>query len=137
LIKEAKTKKKKGTSVVNMLETLKKHGLKTEARGMTFEDLKKYLKQEIPVILLLQAWSKKGVDYKNDYHDGHWVVAIGFDKNKIFFEDPYAFERTFLSKPKLKERWHAQEGRKKFLNLGIAVFGKKPVFNPKKIIKMR
>src|SRR3989339_795185 len=58
------------------------------------------------------------------------------DKNKIFFDDPHSFERTFLEDKELKIKWHAKEGNKDITNHGIAVFGKKPVYDSKKIIHM-
>lgn len=136
LLKLAKTDRRKGTTIAGMLNVLKKYGLKFDSDSMTIESLKKYISKEIPVIVLLQAWGKKSVQYANDYHDGHWVVAIGYDDKKIFFEDPYTFKRTFLSNQELEDRWHAKEGDKKVINHGIAVYGKKPTYNYKKLIHM-
>ncbi len=136
LIKYAKSNSKEGTSIPNMIHTLKKFKLKLDARKLTIKDLKDYIDRKIPIIILLQAWNSGNMDYTNDFHDGHWVVAMGYDKNKILFEDPYSFERTFLKNKEFEERWHGKEGREKILNYGIAVFGKKQIYNSKKIIHM-
>ena len=137
IIKLVKTDKKNGTSVLAILKALKKYKLKYKAGRMKIKDVKNCIDRNIPVILLLQAWrGKKNFNYKNDFHDGHYVVAIGHDDNKIFFEDPYSFERVFLEEKELKERWHARGGKKKITNLGIAVYGKPPAFDPKKIVHM-
>lgn len=137
LIDYAKTNCKTGTSKKDMLRTLEKFDLKYDARSMTIEDLKNYIDKNIPVVILLQVWNKKGViDYKNDFHDGHWVAAIGHNKDEIIFEDPYVLQRTFLKKEELEERWHDKEGDSKIYNFGIAVFGKKPAYNQKKLVHM-
>lgn len=137
IIKSAKTNSRSGTSLPQMLKVLKKFGLKFDSRTMTVEDLRDYIDRKIPVIVLLQAWSgKKKADYSNDYGNGHWVTAIGYDKQKIIFEDPYSFERTSLTAEELDKRWHSRENRQKILHHGIAVYGKKPSYDSQKIIHM-
>lgn len=136
LIKYAKTNSREGTLRSDMLHTLEKFKLKFDAKNITIEDLKGYIDKKIPVIILLQAWHGKSVDYVNDFRDGHWVVVIGYDKDRIIFEDPYSFERTFLKNKELEERWHAKENGEKVSNYGIAVFGKKPKYDADKIIHM-
>lgn len=135
LIKYAKTDDKEGTLSSNMVNVLKRFKMKIEVKGMTIDDLIYYIDKKTPVIILLQAWGPKGVDYSNDFENGHWVIVIGYDKSRIIFEDPYSFKRTFLKKEELKKRWHSKENNKKILNYGIAVFGKKK-YNPRKIIHM-
>jgi len=136
LIKYAKTDSKNGTSILKMQYVLKKFKLKFDAKSMAIKDLKDYIDREIPIIILLQAWNGKNINYTNDFHDGHWVVVIGYDTEKIIFEDPYSFERTFLKNKELENRWHAKENGNKIFNYGIAVFGKKPKYNSDKIIHM-
>lgn len=136
ILKEAKTSQK-GTSVQNIESVAKKHGLKFDSRKMTIADVKKYIDEKAPVILLVQAWSEnKKTDWQKDWKDGHYVVAIGYDKTKIYFEDPYAFERTFLTFDELILRWHDAVANKQYINHGIAVYGKNPKFDSKKIIHM-
>ena len=125
LMKDAKTNPKKGTTIKGILKTLDEFKLKYESKRMTIKDIQNYLDKKIPVLILLSA-----------YNEFHWVVAIGYDKNKIFFDDPSSFERTFLEDKELEKKWHAKEGKKEIYNHGIAVFGKKPVYDSKKIIHM-
>jgi len=136
LIKCAKTDKKEGTLIKPLVAVFKKYGLKTDSRSLTVKELKKYLDKKIPVMLLLQAWSFEKIDYTDSYRDGHWAIAIGYDKDKIFFEDPYSFAYVYLSYEELKERWHAQEKGQKIINHGIAVYGKKPAYDPQRMIHM-
>lgn len=130
LMKEARTTKRDGTGVHRMVQTVHHHGLKTTDGEMTLTDLKKYLRNHIPVVILLQAWTEQtAVDWKNDWDDGHYVVAIGFDDERLIFEDPSSFERTYLPYDEFRKRWHDVDvNGKRYYNYGIAVYGKKPVF---------
>lgn len=123
-----------GTMIKGIKKVIKKYKLKTEAGQMTIEELKKYLDKKIPVILLLQAWTKqKKVDWKNDWQDGHYVVAIGYDSKKIYFSDPSNFRTTFLGYTELRHRWHDIDIKgKKYFNWGMAIFGKAA---PDKLLK--
>ncbi|MBU1445706.1 C39 family peptidase [Patescibacteria group bacterium] len=137
IIKTAKTTSK-GTPIQGIITIAQKHGLKTESREMTIRDVKNYIKKKIPVILVLQAWTaKKKVDWEKDWTDGHYVVAIGYTKDKILFEDPSSFERDYLKYDELEKRWHDVDANgKKYFHHGIAIFGKKPKFNRDKVIHM-
>ena len=136
IMKIAKTNKN-GTEVKGIIEVLKINHLKYIKKKMSVDDLNKYISKEIPVILVLQAWTdSKNVDWKNDWDDGHYVVAVGFMKNKILFEDPSSFLLTYLTTKELEDRWHdVSLHGKRYYNLGIAVIGKKR-FNQNKIIHM-
>lgn len=136
LMKSAKTNKKDGTTIKGVLRTLKRYKLKFDAKKMSIQNLKDYIDKRIPVIILLQAWGRKGTEYANDYRDGHWAVVIGYSGRKIFFEDPWAFTRTFLTNSELKKRWHETEGGKKIANYGIAVYGKRPRYKSNRIAHM-
>ena len=91
--------------------------------GMSLDKLKDLLKNKIPVICAIQAWSK---DVKNvkTLNDGHYVVAIGMKDGKIIFEDPaldsgkgYIPEKEFIN------RWiDKEQGNKTPLkHLGITI----------------
>lgn len=137
IIKKAKTTKD-GTSIKGILKTIKKFRLKSKSGEMTINQIKEYIDKKIPVILLLQAWTeKKKVNWEKDWHDGHYVVAIGYDKSKFYFTDPSSVLRTYLTFKEFGERWHdiGTDG-KKYIHFGIAVYGKKPKFNFKQKIHM-
>lgn len=136
LLQQAATDKKKGTTRQGVARVLKKYKLSFVSESMTLENLKDYIDQKIPVLLLLQAWGDQPIKYDKDWHDNHWVVMIGYDQRKIFFEDPYTFVRATLTNAELEKRWHAQENKRKIFHHGIAVFGKKPVFSSKKTMHM-
>lgn len=121
-----------GTSVEAIKRVFKHYGLKITAKEMTVEDVRLYILKKNPVLLLLQAWPlKKKVDYSSNWTDGHWAVAIGFDEHRIFFEDPLSIKRTYLTRSELITRWHDFVSNKKIYHyFGIAVYGKKPSFDP-------
>jgi len=137
LFKYTKTSAKYGTTINGILRGLDKYKLKYDAKNMNIKDLKSYIRKKIPVFILLQAWGSVEQDYYDTHYDsGHWAVVIGYKRNKIYFEDPYAFTRSFLSNKELKNRWHGKEGKKKIINYGIAAYGPKPQYSSKKTIHM-
>ena len=106
---------------------------------MSISEVKKFIDLGVPVIMIVQAWTvKKKVDWEKDWSDGHYVIAIGYDDNKIFFQDPYVALRTYLSFDELTERWHFLDGPngKHHSSIGIAVFGPQKAYTPKKAIHM-
>ncbi|MEK6816761.1 MAG: cysteine peptidase family C39 domain-containing protein [Nanoarchaeota archaeon] len=128
-----------GTRVNGLLKVAKKFGLKYTVGTLDIEDLKKNIDNGKPTILALQAWLKKDVnDWSKHWADGHYVVAIGYDTNKIYFEDPSATIRTYLTFRELEERWHDLDAKtnKKFYHMGITFYGKKPKFKLNEAIHM-
>lgn len=138
LIKHTKTSQKEGTPIQGIISLIKKYGLKIISSEMTIKDLKYFIKLKIPVILVLQAWTKqKKINWQKDWNDGHYVVAIGYTNDRIIFKDPFSFELTYLRYKELEKRWHDVDANgKKYIHHGIAVFGKPPRFKADKIIHM-
>jgi ABC-type bacteriocin/lantibiotic exporter with double-glycine peptidase domain len=105
-----------------------KYGLGAEIRvGMNPGDLISLIDKRTPVIVLLQAWRDENSpeNWAEDYLDGHFVVAIGCTKNKIIFEDPSSFNRTFLDFNELSERWHdiADDNKSHVIGAGVIITG--------------
>jgi len=137
IITYAKTDEKSGTFIKDTEAVFLQYGLKYDSQTLSILDLESYLKKKIPVMILLQAWSATQKNYSTSYKDGHWVVAIGFDSQNIYFADPYISAISFIPKKEFKSRWHGKEGRKKIQNYGIAVFGKRPSYSSRKIVYMK
>lgn len=137
IMEEAGTSKQ-GTPIAGIKKIIKRNKLKMKSGRMTITTLKKYIDQKIPVIVVLQAWTnKKRVNWLKDWADGHYVVVIGYTKDKIIFEDPSSIFRTYLTYDELKERWHdVDTDGKKYFNYGIAVFGKRPNFKEEQLVHM-
>ena len=100
---------KNGTKMRDMAELAEYYGLRTEVRrDMSIDDVLRFVNGGIPVILLLQAWKdfSRTAEWNDDEDDGHYVVAIGFDGDKMIFEDPSLTVRGWMSKAELEDRWH-------------------------------
>jgi len=123
ILQIAKTTPQYGTPLQGMVKVAEHFKLKAKVEMLSIPKLKNYIQKRIPVILLLQAWSSKVKDWKRDWKDGHYVVAIGYDRERIYFEDPSSVLRTYISYQGLEERWHDQSRGKKYFNLGIIVSG--------------
>lgn len=137
IMKKAQTSRK-GTSLAGLKRAAKYFGFKAKIGKMNLKALKKQIDNEKPVILLIQAWSgEKRHNYENDWSNGHYVVAIGYDKNKIYFEDPYRAKRTFLTYKELKKRWHdLDQDKKRQCNKTFIILNKTGQYNYKKAVHM-
>lgn len=112
-----------GTTVERIIQVAKDHGFNAKAQKMSIRTLKKYLDKKIPVILPLQAWREHNkVDWGQDWESGHFVVAIGYTKDRIYFEDPSSISRTYLKWEELPQRWHdIDENGKIYRNFGLVI----------------
>lgn len=73
--------------------------------NMSIRSLCQELQKKRPVILVLQAYGA-AKNYKNN-GNGHYLVAIGYDKKNIIFEDPWLnCTRGYIPKNELLTRWH-------------------------------
>lgn len=82
-------------------------------QNATIGDIEKLIDQEIPVIVDIQAWrdTDNQAEWKEDWVDGHYVVALGYDKNNLYFEDPLLINSVgSIPKTEFLERWHDYEG---------------------------
>lgn len=139
VLRIARTTPKLGTSLHGILAVAKHFRLSARIEEMSLEKLKKYIDLKMPIILLVQAWPKHTVkNWKKHGADGHYVVAIGYDKNKIYFEDPYSILRTYLTYKELEERWHGWGDSRKVLryNVGIVVQGRKGLYSSIRSVHM-
>ncbi len=128
-----------GTHPKTMVSALHSYGIKTDAGQMSVDDIRNYITQNTPVILLLQAWAmREHVDWRTNYSDGHYVVAIGFDEERIVFEDPWVYHRTYLPTHELDNRWHdlIRHDNERYEHYGIAAYGLPPAFHPETMIRV-
>jgi len=129
---------RKGTTIQGIINTVEKYGLKYLAKTMDIAEVKSFIDKAIPVIMVVQAWAnKQEIKSEDDWDDSHYVVAIGYDAHKIYFADPSSFKTVFLKYKELKKRWHGLDiNKQKYINYGLAIYGKKHVFDPKKIVHL-
>ncbi len=73
-----------------------------------------------------------------EWGEGHWVVAIGYDRAGMYFEDPsLAAIRGFLPYAGLEERWHDTGPRNRRMeHYGLAVW-KSRMLRPAYLMRAR
>ncbi len=68
------------------------------------------LDRGVPVLLAIQAWADPPpadpAGWAGRTGDGHYVVAVGHDAERFYFEDPAMFGVGFIPKAELEARWH-------------------------------
>lgn len=113
------------------------NSLQTDVRdNMNINDIIYYIDKEIPIIVFIQAWGDLD-DYSEAWNNGHHTIAIGYNRNKIFFGDPSMFNIGYIGYSELMKRWHYMEDDKRYIRLGMAVYGKTSKFDSKKFIHIR
>jgi ABC-type bacteriocin/lantibiotic exporter with double-glycine peptidase domain len=113
---------KSGTNTRGVLRVLRYHGLPLKAgKRMTPSDLRLAVDEGFPTLLTLQAYRESNRPYRTLWDDGHWVVAIGYDQDRIFFEDPSSFCRTWLADEELRQRWHDVDRGRRIYGWGCTV----------------
>lgn len=133
-----------GTDHNEMIECLNScNGISAEWKsGMTDGELEEYINAGKPVICLLQAWhdvqSEYGhYDYTDEWEDGHYAIAIGIDRENVYFMDPSTCGNyTFITREHLKMRWHDEDGGELYRKAGIVVTVDKPAFDRDEIVSM-
>ena len=106
-------------------------GLAAEVRtGMTLGELVEELDRGSLVIVALQAWpSRPAADPATGWEDGHYIVVVGLDDERIYAMDPSV--RTgyaYLTRDELLRRWHDYDVRDgscaAYERLGIVLRGR-------------
>jgi ABC-type bacteriocin/lantibiotic exporter with double-glycine peptidase domain len=96
-----------GTNVAGVVRVFSYYGLPFRIGSrMKAADLRAAVDQGCPVLIAIQAYRESGQPYTKLWGDGHWVVAIGYDERRIYFDDPSSFHRTWLADEELHQRWH-------------------------------
>jgi len=122
-----------GTPANNIVALAEKHGFRVIAgSSVSLETVKKYIDDERPVIVLVQAWADRYMtirDWEEANEYGHYVVVIGYQDGKIIFEDPSSFPRTWMTEEEFLARWHYTDVRtqRKMDHFAIVLLGKEPV----------
>lgn len=113
-----------GTPVVGLEAVLKKFRFKFVSKKMSVGEVKKYIDRNVPVIILFQDDRKdKKAPWRRVWDCGHYTVAIGHDRGRIYFDDPDRENITYLSFSEFKDRWHDLVRGRKYWRRGLAIFG--------------
>lgn len=121
LYAELKTTPEQGTDPLRMRALALRHGLKAELKlEQSLADIEAGLSRGETVILDLQAWAsvepdasgKKDFAWESRWEDGHYVVLVATDSERLFVMDPSAYGRhAWLPKAELASRWRDYEER--------------------------
>lgn len=135
LSKLLKTNEQEGTDYNEIVAIAKEKGYTVNVyKDMSLKELKKQLDKKMPVLCLIQAWAVQKVDYKNDWNDGHYVIAIGYDNKKIYFMDPSTLGNyTFIDQKAFLKRWHDKNSKEELNHFGLTIKKKKPAYKPDQI----
>jgi predicted double-glycine peptidase len=145
LARALKANPKEGTRYQAIADYSRAHGFSVEIKKEAeLTDLEGILKSGRPVICLIQAWGEikstsreQKVDYKKDWQDGHYVVAIGFDKDNIYFMDPSTVGTyTFIKRDDFLDRWHDTDGHEKLHHFVMVISKDKP-YDPEAITEIK
>lgn len=107
-------------SLIRLSKTLEMHP--DEHHPMSNEQLRTCLANGMPVICCVQAWGDPKT-YDAD-KSGHYIVAIGYDADHVYFEDPSLLgTRGYMTWEQLAERWHdiGRTPDEKFVRWGLAL----------------
>lgn len=124
IAEEAGTTERAGTDPDSMVEAAEEMGYTVEmVEDMTTDQLKNLLDEGIPVICGIQAWGDPEDYDDEELPSGHYVVAIGYDDDNIYFEDPGMDGRGYIPTAEFVRRWHdkAYKGRR-YDHLGIVLY---------------
>jgi predicted double-glycine peptidase len=123
----------RGTPVQNMISVAETQGFKVMSKdGFSLEEVKRFVDEKRPVIVLVQAWAERYMtleDWKTDDDDGHYVIVIGHLDGIIVFEDPSSFHRTWLTEEEFMARWHDVDSKTnhRLEHFGMVLLGKDPM----------
>jgi predicted double-glycine peptidase len=133
LKREIGTTQKSGTDYHRILRFARDQGLRADAiHHMTLGQLEACLLEGKPVVCAIQAYAentpaRQRADVYQKDDNGHYLVAIGYDDDNIYFMDPsLTGRRGFLPKGEFQARWHDNEGttdRPKLIShLGLVIW---------------
>ena len=100
-----------GTRWWEVVRVAKAYGVDAAPRWkMTVEQLEASLAEGLPVLIAIQAWARSPPadpsGWSDRTNDGHYVVAVGSDAERLYFEDPAMFGIGYIAKDQLMFRWH-------------------------------
>lgn len=105
--------------------------------GLTLEDLDRILKEGKPVLCAIQAWSGEvGKDYSSEWQCGHYVIAVGSDRENVYFMDPsICGNYSFIPRDEFEVRWHDSDGTKHYVHAGLVMEPVVVNYDPSQILK--
>ncbi len=94
----------------------------TPKANLSISELTEYLDNDQPVICIIQAWGGENKDWYTKNDNGHYVIAIGYDEQNIYFMDPLTSNAyTYISKEDFDIRWHDIDENELLVHYGIII----------------
>ena len=119
-----KTDPIEGTQIHNLEKTLKKFRINFIAENSTIPKLRKYIFNNCPSIVLIQHRKETNKEWSKTWKNGHYIVILGFYKNKVVFMDPYYGKLRNLTIRDFLKRWHDKSEDKIYKKYAIICFPK-------------
>jgi len=117
LFKRLECTPENGVTPLKIIEVAKYYGLKPEFKQLTTKDVQKLTDMDIPIILMVQSRNRN-----YDYDDGHYIVAVGYDKEGILVYDPLDDnKKTRIRYAELPNVWYDWMDGKMLRYYGIVV----------------
>lgn len=117
-----------GTEAGPIAKVARTHGLVAASRReMTVAELRRHAERGDTVIIAIQAWPLRVfADWSEVWDDGHWVVVVGFDGDRVIVMDPSTFEGyAYVDEAELPLRWHDLDARgRKAHGLAVVIRGR-------------
>ena len=130
LAEELNSDPRGGTSPDKLQQAAMSRGFETIwHEDMSDSELISYLDSGRPVIITVQAWASTQAELEGD--SGHYVIAIDYDSNNVYFEDPALDDcRGYIPWAELESRWHDKDKTgKKYDRFGLVIWkNTKPVY---------
>jgi ABC-type bacteriocin/lantibiotic exporter with double-glycine peptidase domain len=111
LLRNVQDNKRYGIPEEKLAKMAKRRGFNVIAHyGFNLNEVKKHIAKNRPVIVLVQGWGEKNTNWKttNDYT--HYSIIVGFEKKRVYFNDPLSFKKAWLREKEFLERWHTDDG---------------------------
>lgn len=137
LEKLVKSNEYSGTTPSNIIQFCQKIKVKTrEIYNMTMDDIIYFIKNNIPIIVAMQAWGNHK-NYKKIWDCGHYSVIIGINDDKLIFEDPSIIGKGYIPIDEFFERWHDIDSNGLIYDhYGLIVTNQVPVYKTWKLQKI-
>jgi predicted double-glycine peptidase len=101
-----------GTAILDLARVANNQGVLADFRDrLTWEDLEAVNRRGDLSIVAIQAWGDDPTAYRSGWSDGHYVVVVGMDTEKIYFMDPFMIGgHASLTRTEFLSRWHDELG---------------------------
>jgi predicted double-glycine peptidase len=141
LAEELESNPETGTNYHKIMNAAQVRDIRVEARrDLTLDELKAALHGGKPVMVAIQAWADNPSLYADDWDDGHWAIAIGYDKERIYLMDPSTLGNfTCIPVSEFLLRWHDldSDNATRLIHFGL-IFDKdgRPAYDPEAILPL-